>query len=80
MLELVLRGLLSLGQAVLELLAGYFFYACGWLVLRLLTLGRYPHLPLRVDDPEGSRSNWVAAFGLVCVLGAALTALVLIYG
>lgn len=46
MLELLLRGLLFLGEAILGLIFGYFFYSAGWLLLRLLTLGRYPRLPL----------------------------------
>ena len=51
MLELLLRGLLFLGEAILGLIFGYFFYSAGWLLLRLLTLGRYPRLPLRQIDP-----------------------------
>lgn len=80
MLELLLRGLLALGEAVLELVFGYLFYASGWLVLRLLTLGNYPRLPLRVSDPMGPRSSWVAAFGLFCVVGLPLALLVFLYG
>jgi len=62
--ELLLRGLALLAEIALEILIGYVFYTSGWLVLRLLTLGRYPNLPLRIDDPMGPRSAWVAAFGL----------------
>lgn len=80
MFELLLRGLIALAEAVLELVFGYLFYACGWLALRLLTLGRYPRLPLRVGDPMGPRSSWVAAFGFLCVVGLPLTFLVFSYG
>jgi len=80
MLELLLRGLLFVGEVLLEVVVGYFFYGAGWLALRLLTLGRYPRLPLRVDDPMGPRSSWVGAFGFFCVVGPSLTALVFAYG
>lgn len=80
MFELLLRGLLVLGEVVLELVFGYLFYTSGWLVLRLLTLGSYPRLPLRVSDPMGPRSSWVAAFGILCVVGLPLTLLALLYG
>ena len=65
---------------MLELAFAYLFYASGWLVLRLLTLGRYPRLPLRVADPMGPGSSWVAAFGILCVVGLPLTLLVFLYG
>jgi uncharacterized membrane protein YphA (DoxX/SURF4 family) len=61
--ELLLRGLALLAEIALEILIGYVLYTSGWLVLRLLTLGGYPNLPLRIDDPMGTRSAWVAAFG-----------------
>ena len=80
MRELLLRGLAVLAEAVLELIFGYIFYASGWLVLRLLTLGCYPNLSLRVSDPMGPRSSWVSAFGFLCVVGLPLTALVSLYG
>lgn len=80
MFELLLRGLLFLGELLAEAVLGYLFYCTGWLALRLLTLGRYPGLPLRVDDPMGSRAAWVAAFGFFCLLGLPLTWLTLTYG
>jgi hypothetical protein len=80
MFELLLRGLLVLGEAVLGLVFDYLFYTAGWLTLRLLTLGRYPRLPLRVSDPMGSRSSWVSAFGFLCLVGLPLATLVFIYG
>ncbi|MCZ4324316.1 hypothetical protein [Pseudomonas anguilliseptica] len=80
MFELLLRGLAVLAEVVLELVFGYLFYASGWLVLRLLTLGRYPRLPLRVADPLGPRSSWVSVFGFLCVVGLPLTVLVFLYG
>lgn len=80
MFELLLRSLLVLGKVMSELVFGYLFYASGWRVLRLLTLGRYPRLPLRVPDPMGSRSSWVSAFGVLCVVGLPLTVLVFLYG
>ena len=54
--------------------------ALMWLALRLLTLGRYPHLPLRVSDPMSSRSSWVTAFGFLCLVGLPLAILVFRYG
>jgi hypothetical protein len=80
MFELLMRGLLFLGEAILELIFSYFFYSAGWLLLRLLTLGRYPRLPLRISDPMGPRSSWVAAFGIVCLIGLPLAVLVFLYG
>lgn len=80
MLELLLRGLILLGEAVLELAFSYVFYTSGWLTLRLLTLGRYPRLPLLASDPLGPRSSWVAAFGFLCVVSLALTLLLAVYG
>jgi hypothetical protein len=80
MLELFLRGLLFLGEAILELIFSYFFYSAGWLLLRLLTLGRYPRLPLRQIDPESPRGKWIAAFGVLCLVALPLTGLVLHYG
>jgi hypothetical protein len=80
MFELLLRGLTVLAEVALELVFGYFFYTSGWLVLRLLTLGSYPRLPLRISDPMGPRSSWVSAFGFLCVVGLPLTVLVFLYG
>lgn len=80
MLELLLRGLLFVGEVLLEMAVSYFFYGVGWLALRLLTLGRYPRLPLRVADPMGSRSSWVGAFGFFLIVALPLAALVFIYG
>lgn len=80
MFELLLRGLLFLGEAVLELIFSYLFYSAGWLALRLLTLGRYPRLPLRLTEPMGPRSSWVVAFGCLCLVGLPLTTLALLYG
>jgi len=42
MIELLLRGLLVLVELIAEVIVGYILYGTGWLVLRLLTLGRYP--------------------------------------
>lgn len=50
MSELLLRGLGLLAAIVLDFVVSYLLYTSGWLVLRLLTLGRYPRLPLRVDE------------------------------
>ena len=80
MFELLLRGLVLLAEFVLEVVVGYILYSTGWLALRLLTLGRYPSMPLRVDDPMGSRTAWVAAFGFLCLVGLPLTWLTLTYG
>lgn len=80
MFELLLRGLAVLAEVLLELMFGYIFYASGWLVLRLLTLGSHPRLPLRISDPMGPRSSRVSAFGFLCVVGLPLTALVSLYG
>ena len=49
-------------------------------MLRLLTLGSYPRLPLRVSDPMAPRSSWVSAFGVLCVVGLPLTFLLFLYG
>lgn len=76
MFELLLRGLAVLAEVVLELMFSYLFYTSGWLVLRLLTLGSYPRLPLRISDPMGPRSSWVSAFGFLCVVGLPLTFLI----
>ena len=80
MLELFLRGLLFLGEAILELIFSYVFYSAGWLLLRLLTQGRYPRLPLRQMDPDSPRGNWIAAFGVLCLVALPLTVLVLLHG
>lgn len=80
MLDLLLRSLLFLAEAALELVFGYLFYSSGWLLLRLLTLGHYPRLPLRVDDSLGSRSSWVTALGFFCLVGAPLAILVILQG
>ncbi|VXB94277.1 hypothetical protein [Pseudomonas sp. 8O] len=77
--ELLLRGLALLAEIALEVIIGYVFYTTGWLALRLLTLGRYPRLPLRVTDPMGSRTAWVAAFGFLCLVGLPLTWLTVTY-
>ncbi|MBH3341631.1 hypothetical protein I5L51_21195 [Pseudomonas mendocina] len=77
--ELLLRGLALLAEIMLEIIIGYVFYTSGWLALRPLTLGRYPNLPLRVTDPSGSRSAWVAAFGFLCLAGLPLTWLTVTY-
>lgn len=66
--ELLLRGLALLAEIALEIIIGYVFYTTGWLALRLLTLGRYPRLPLRVADPmdsPGSQRSAASAW-LVC--------------
>lgn len=78
--ELFLRGLLFIGEAILELIFSYLFYTVGWLLLRLLTLGRYPLLPLRQIDPESPRGSWIAGFGFLCLIALPLVALVFLYG
>ncbi|WP_417702266.1 hypothetical protein [Pseudomonas sp.] len=75
MFELLLHGL----AIFLEIVVNYVLYLTGWLVLRLLTLGRYPNLPLRVGDPMGSRTAWVAAFGFFCLVGLPLAWLTATY-
>ena len=80
MFELVARVLLSLAGAVAEWLLTRLLCACGWRVLRLLTLGSYPRVPLRVSDPMDPRSSWVSAFGFLCVVGLPLTVLLFLYG
>ncbi|MBN7118825.1 hypothetical protein [Ectopseudomonas oleovorans] len=80
MLELLLRGLALLAEIVFEVIISYLLYTIGWLVLRLLTLGHYPRLPLRVADPMGARSAWVATFGFICLVGAPLTWLTVTHG
>ncbi|MEO9332350.1 hypothetical protein [Ectopseudomonas guguanensis] len=77
--EFLLRGLALVAEIVLEIIIGYVFYTTGWVALRLLTLGHYPKLPLRVADPMGSRSAWVAAFGFLCLVGLPLTWLTVTY-
>ncbi len=77
--ELLLRGLALVAEVVLEIIIGYVFYSTGWLALRLLTLGHYPRLPLRVAEPMGSRSAWVATFGFLCLVGLPLTWLTVTY-
>jgi hypothetical protein len=79
MAELLLRSLALLAEIVLEIIIGYVFYTTGWLTLRLLTLGHYPKLPLRVADPMDSRSAWIAAFGFLCLVGLPLTWLTVTY-
>ena len=79
MLELVARVLLSLAGAVAEWLLTYLFYACGWLVLRLLTLGRHPRELLRTADAMSARSSWVAALGFLCTVGVALSIVLFTY-
>lgn len=79
MFELLLRGLGFLVGMIAEVVLAYLFYCIGWLALRLLTLGRYPNLPLRVDDPMSSRTAWVAAFGFFCLVGVPLIWLTLAY-
>lgn len=80
MLELLLRGLLFVGGMLLEIVVSYFFYGAGWLGLRLLTVGRYPRLPLRVADPMGPRSSWVGAFGFCLIVVLPMVILVFIHG
>ncbi|MEK1908060.1 MAG: hypothetical protein AAAB13_20000 [Pseudomonas sp.] len=75
-LFLLFKGLI---EALFDWLFDQLFYAAGWLMLRLLTLGRYPRLPLSADA-IGPRSSWVTAFGLLCVVGLPLATLVLLYG
>jgi hypothetical protein len=76
-LGVLLRWLI---EGLLEWLFGYLCYAAGWLVLRLLTLGRYPRLPLRQSNPDAPRSRWVVAFGFLCLVGLPLAILVFLYG
>lgn len=80
MFELLLSDLYFLAEFILGLVFGYLLYTNGWLVLRLLTLGHYPRLPLRISEPMDPRSSWVAAFGFFCVVGLPLTTLIFIYG
>ena len=83
-MDTLLHGLFlllkTLIEGLLEWLFSQLFYSAGWLVLRLLTLGRYPRLPLHLDDPMGPRSSWVASFGFLCWVGMPLIALVFLYG
>lgn len=72
MFELLLRSLVFITGLLAEIVLGYLFYASGWLALRLLTLGSYPDLPLRVDDPMSWRCAWVAVFGFFCLVGLPL--------
>lgn len=80
MSELLLRGLGFLAGTIAEVVLAYLFYGGGWLTLRILTLGRYPKLPLRVTDPMSSRSSWVAAFGFLCLVGLPLLWLTVTHG
>ncbi|MGG2399211.1 hypothetical protein ACJRW5_19915 [Pseudomonas sp. SH1-B] len=80
MLEWLLHGLRLLLERVTELITGYLFYGAGRLVLRLLTLGRYPDLPLRAADPMGPRTAWVAVFEFCCLAVPPLTWLTFTYG
>ncbi|UVE17659.1 hypothetical protein NVV93_19190 [Pseudomonas sp. LS44] len=81
MLEMLLNGLLlslkALGDMLFEVFFGHFFYAAGWLVLRLFSLGRYPRLPLRVADPSGPGCRWIGALGFFCLVAVPLTVLTL---
>lgn len=79
MIELLLRGLLFAGEVVLEIVVSYVFYGTGWLALRLLTLGRYPHQLLRVADPMAPRSSWVGAFGFCLIVALPLAILAFIH-
>lgn len=79
MLELLLHGLWLL-ERVAGLIIGHLFYGTGWLVLRLLTLGRYPDLPLGAADPMGPRTAWVAVFGFCCLAVPPLSWLTFTYG
>jgi len=56
-----------LGYVVSELILSTFFFLCGWPVVRLFTLGRYP----AHSRPDGSRADsYVCCVGLVvfCLL------------
>jgi hypothetical protein len=69
-LDLLLRGLALQAGVIAEIALVYLFYTTGWFALRLLTLGRYPDLPLRVADPTaraapGSR-HLVSSVWWVC--------------
>jgi len=60
-----------LGYVVSELILSTFFFLCGWPVVRLFTLGRYP----AHSRPDGSRADsCVCCVGLVvfCLLLLAL--------
>jgi len=60
-----------LGYVVSELILSTFFFLCGWPVVRLFTLGRYP----AHSRPDGSRADsYVCCVGLVvfCLLLLAL--------
>jgi hypothetical protein len=83
-MDALLQGLFLLFKGLLEGLfewaVNQLFYTAGWLLLRLLTLGRHPRQPLRRLDPQNPRSSWVTAFGLLCLVGLPLAALTLHYG
>lgn len=55
-------------QGLLEWLFLHLCHALGWLVLRLLTLGRHPHLPLHQADPDAPRNVWIIALGFICLV------------
>ncbi len=60
-----------LGYVVSELILSTFFFLCGWPVVRLFMLGRYP----AHSRPDGSRADsYVCCVGLVvfCLLLLAL--------
>lgn len=49
------------GYVLTELILSRFFFCCGWPVVKLVTLGRYPTR----HRPEGSRQAvYVCCFGL----------------
>ena len=56
------------GYALSELILSTFFFLCGWPVVKLCTLGRYP----THSRPDGSRQDVY-----VCCVGVAAFSLVL---
>ena len=53
MLELLLRGLALLGEAVLELVFDYLFYTAGWLAPRLHRFqAKHPEIEVRMTTTQ----------------------------
>ena len=73
MLVKFLNAILRFGHHFLEILAGYFyspFYALGWFLLKILSLGFVPKYGIKDGDMQNS---WIeitiSTFGFIVFLG-----------
>jgi len=82
--DVLLQGFLWLVKCVLEVILEVvfyrLFYATGWLVLRLLSFGRFPRAPLSVSDPSGPGCRTALALGFLLLVAVPLSVVVLLYG